>query len=148
MARARRFLLLSPVERNLLVSAALLLLMTGLGLRLLPSRTVRRLLALASRGPGLPVAGPPSPREIARAVTAASRHVPGATCLTQALVAQMLFDRQGYPARVWIGAARDGEGAWRAHAWLEGQSGVVIGGAEGLHYVPLTSLEARNSDAR
>lgn len=124
------------------MGAALLLGMVGLGLRLWPSRSVQRMLALTARVPRLRHAAPRSSQEIGWAVTAASRYVPWATCLTRALVAQVQLERGGHPARLSIGVARDGDGALRAHAWLEGRTGVVIGGSEASHYTPLSGLES------
>lgn len=64
---------------------------------------------------------------LAWAVLAASRFVPGATCLVQAIVGQRLFLRAGYAAEVKIGVTRDEDGAVAAHAWLVSEGEVFIG---------------------
>jgi len=80
----------------------------------------------------------PSPRHIARAVATVSRRIPHASCLTQALAAQLLLRVFGYRARVCVGVGRQPTGAFTAHAWVE-RDGQVLIGANGS--VALTRLE-------
>ena len=82
----------------------------------------------------------PSIAQLVWAVRSASVYVPHATCLTQALAAQVLLERCGYPTRLVIGVAPDhnGEAAFQAHAWLESE-GVVVIGDSAVQYVPLTT---------
>jgi hypothetical protein len=72
----------------------------------------------------------------------ASRLVPRATCLTQALALQVLLGRRGYASEIRVGVRRDEEGQFAAHAWLVGADRVLIGGdAHDLRdFVPLTTL--------
>ena len=74
-------------------------------------------------------------------MAAASRYVPRATCLTQALTMQVLLERAGYDARLRIGVARGDEGQFQAHAWVESQDGIVIGGSDLGRYTGLLALE-------
>jgi hypothetical protein len=111
-----------------------------LGLWLLPFRTLRRLLHSVTRD-GLRHAGQSSPERIAWAVVAASRYVPQATCLTQALAAQVLLGREGHTACLRIGVARNEGSQFQAHAWVETQGKVVIGESEVERYAPLMVLE-------
>jgi hypothetical protein len=119
----------------------------------LPFKTVMRLQRRARR-----VAPPrsPAPHEtadrVARAVAAASRRVPGARCLAQALAGQILLARRGVPAEVRLGVARDGtdgpdetrgRGRVHAHAWLESEGRVVLGGADLGRFSALTALTER-----
>lgn len=62
-------------------------------------------------------------------VQAASRFVPGATCLTQALTAQILLSRQGFATEVRIGV-RMAEQGLKAHAWLLSEGRPVLGATE------------------
>lgn len=78
---------------------------------------------------------------IARAVTGASRAVPGAACLTQALAAQVLLERRGLPARVRVGVTRADGGQLLAHAWVESDGRIVLGGTDLSGYTPLAALE-------
>ena len=67
-----------------------------------------------------------APERLAWAVTAASRRVPAATCLTQALALHLLCRRRGWPTQLQIGVARS-DGAFRAHAWVEHDGKILIG---------------------
>jgi hypothetical protein len=49
-------------------------------------------------------------------------------CLTQAIAARWLLGRAGFPAELKLGARRDA-GQFLAHAWLEIDGRVVLGGA-------------------
>jgi Transglutaminase-like superfamily len=62
------------------------------------------------------------------AMAAAKRRCPiRTTCLGEALVAEALLSQHGYRPTLCIGAARR-EGRFEAHAWLEQDNAVVIGG--------------------
>ena len=141
MTRLGRFLRLHPADRRLLVTAALLQAAIRLGLAVLPYRRLRELVdRLARVGPRrrLPQ---DSAERIAWAVTWASHSVPGATCLTQALAAKVLLERRGRPARVRAGITRtEGEGLL-AHAWVESDGRVVLGGEDLARYTPLSALD-------
>jgi hypothetical protein len=77
------------------------------------------------------------------AVRAVSRFVPGATCLTQALAAQVLLSRAGHSPRVEIGVAKNENKQFQAHAWLVIGDQVLIGGGEVDRYTPLIAWEER-----
>jgi hypothetical protein len=66
--------------------------------------------------------------KIAWSVTTAARYVPRATCLTQAMAAQWLFAWFGHPTVLRVGVAKKNAKALRAHAWLESEGRVVVGG--------------------
>ena len=61
---------------------------------------------------------------VARAATL----VPRASCLTQALAAQIILARSGYHSDIRIGVRRDDKGAVSAHAWLMSGERIVLGG--------------------
>lgn len=75
------------------------------------------------------------------AIRAASRYIPRATCLTQALAAQELLSRAGHPSRVEIGVAKNEDRKFAAHAWVTCGNRIVIGGPETTRYAPLLSWE-------
>ena len=80
---------------------------------------------------------------VAWAVEMASWRMPGAkSCLTQALAAQVLLGRRGYPTLLHIGVAKGEQGRFRAHAWLESKGKVVIGGLEQEPFTLLAILKA------
>jgi hypothetical protein len=67
-------------------------------------------------------------RRIAWGVSKASRYVPRATCLTQALAGQYMLARRGIASRIRFGV--DATGAeFRAHAWLISGDRIVLGGS-------------------
>ena len=147
MSRLHRFLRLPAEERWLLIRAAVLLQVISVGMGLLPFRTLRGLLGLAQKvRAGSGEADRVPAERIAGAVEVASRHMPGEkTCLTQALAAQTLLVRQGYPALLHIGAAKGEEGQLRAHAWVESEGRVVIGGHDLGRYTPLVALKTERT---
>jgi hypothetical protein len=132
---------LSPADRRLLLEAALLVLAIRLGLWLLPFRVLRHLLGRIAREQPSPTGEAQLVERIAWAVKGVSRCIPQATCLTQALAAQVLLQRRGLPARVHIGVARDEEAGLAAHAWVESQGRVVVGGSGLRRYTHLIALE-------
>lgn len=142
MTRLRKFLRLSPAERRLLVMATLLLGTIRLRLWLLPYPTLQRILASATeRSADLREPSHFSAAMIGWAVAVAGRYVPKATCLTQALTAQVLLARAGHPARLRIGVARGGLGQLRAHAWVESQDRIVVGGLSRGGFTPLLTSQ-------
>lgn len=84
-------------------------------------------------------------RRVAWGVTAASRLVPFASCLTQALSGQYLLAREGKTSQVRIGIERCTGADMRAHAWLVSGPHIVLGGAAGSfdRYAHLATLGGR-----
>jgi transglutaminase superfamily protein len=143
MRRLRKLLRLTPADRWLLLRAALAVGAIRLGLSVLPFRTVRRLLARGARArTPSEAAERTSAERVVWAVTVASRHVARATCLTQALAVELLLRRQGYPAHLRIGVGRAGDTGIEAHAWVESQGRIVIGGSGQGRYTPLPALDS------
>jgi len=62
-------------------------------------------------------------------ITVASRYVPRATCLVQALAGYILFSKYGYQPSIKIGVSTL-NGEFEAHAWLEDDNRVVLGESE------------------
>ena len=104
------------------------------GLFVLPFRVIRSLTAKMRRR--LPAHSAP---RCAWAVRAASRYVPRATCLTQALAAQALLTESGHESSIEIGVMKDQRRRFRAHAWVICGEEIVIGGAGADRYVPLAA---------
>ena len=75
--------------------------------------------------------------QIVWAVRAASRYVPKATCLTQAIVAQQFLSRSGHHCRLRIGVARDAIHGFESHSWVECDGRVVIGESAGASVTSL-----------
>ena len=140
-SRRDRILGCLATDRRLLLSSFCLVSAIRLGLWLLPVHTVGHVLGWFV--PSVPgnVLDPSVPGRVARAVARASRVVPDATCLTQALAAQMLIERHGITTRLHIGVVRDSGHAVRAHAWVESRGVTVIGGAMSGGWGPLLTVE-------
>ncbi len=70
-----------------------------------------------------------SVRQVVWAAVSAGHHSPlGTTCLTTALVAQALLGKYGHEAKLRIGVRRKETGEFTAHAWLEHEGKVIVGG--------------------
>jgi hypothetical protein len=140
MRSVRVFLGLPAGERRLLVVATPIVSVIRLLLWILPSaiiiRGVRSIATVGSRATTRPEVAPPL--LITRAVERVSRRVPGATCLTQALAAQILLYHHGHASSLCLGVARGASGDFRAHAWLEAEGRILIGdrGVHGLTRLP------------
>ena len=137
MQRIRKFLSLTATDQRLFITSALLLGVVRLGLWLLPFRTLQRLLADMTRTPtALQIIDQSSIDRVSWAVTVASRHVPAATCLTQALTTQVLLGRRGCPTTLRIGVTRGERGEFQAHAWVDIRGGLSLEGVTLRHALP------------
>ena len=141
MRPLRSLLRRSPSERKLLIAAVLWLVFFRMGVWTLPFRSLKRLARTLSgevreerRQPGLDA------RRIAWAIQRGSRYVPFASCLTQALAAQVLMGRYGLPAEIHIGVSRNASKAFAAHAWVVSQGELVVGGTGVESYRPIAVL--------
>jgi hypothetical protein len=132
---------LPRLERRLATKSIVLVALVRLGLWLMPFRTIQRVCAYWGRPGGNGRGSAAGTREIVWAVRLASRYVPRATCLVQALATQILLGRYGHAGQVHIGVALDEKLGFRAHAWVESQGEVLIGGSEDLDgYAPMLVL--------
>lgn len=146
MRLLRKFFGRSWADKVLLVRALGLVGSVRIGLWMLPYQKVRRLVDQPLRM--TPLYPPFSPeavayhRRVVAAVEAIGRRVLGDTpCLTQALVAQRLLRQAGYETELHIGVTKR-EGELLAHAWLEQDDIIVIGGSRSRQrYAPLVRPE-------
>ena len=113
-------------EQRLLLKAVFLLWAVKWGVRFFPFRLVYRV--IENRGkdhekPLLPL------DQILTALETAGRHVPGATCLVRALAGRLLLSQYGHRTEIHLGISKEIEKMQMvAHAWLEHQGKVLIGG--------------------
>ncbi len=137
MNRLRRYLGLPAAERRLLHRALAAVGWIRLGLWLLPFRVIRKQI---ERVPVLRTTRrrPWTPEQIAQAVCRAGRYVPRASCLVLALAARQLCAEAGHATRLHVGV-RSGQ-RFVAHAWLECDGRVLLGGEEVSDYAPLLTL--------
>lgn len=129
-------------ERVALVEASLLVAAFGVAVRVLPFERVRRVADRPTR---------PKPRwptyalrAFPRAAGAAGRRFfPSHPCLPEALAVLWRTHGCGIPTELRIGFARSEAGKLEAHAWVDHEGDVLIGGSGAPdRYVPLERPEA------
>jgi hypothetical protein len=121
-------------DRTLLLKAIATIVLVRAALHLLPLIRVR---AWATRR------GPrgPSADRIAWAVAAASRRIPGTSCLIAAFALQRLLSRAGHESELHIGVAKRAQ-KLAAHAWVVCEGQILIGAREDDPYTPLVAWPA------
>ena len=125
---AQRFCALSPQKRRTFFAALPVVLAVRVGLSITSINRVRSVASrLARQSTRLPTPTTNHAERIAWAVFSAARFVPRASCLTQAIAAEVLLVRAGHAAEVRLGVARDPSGRIGAHAWVESSGRVIIG---------------------
>lgn len=134
-----KFLQLPGSDRRLLVRSGLVLVVARVALWLLPLEVARRFLARLTKP--RPAATATAER-IGWAVSVASRLVPQATCLPQALAAEALLAQDRHPVVLRIGVVKTDAGRIEGHAWVESEGRIVIGDLDRRHaaYTPLPPL--------
>jgi hypothetical protein len=134
----------SPQSLTLLFVAYVAVAVVRAALTLLPSRVVLRGVARtvdrALARAGATGADSREAVRVAKAVRVAARRVPAASCLTQALAGQLLLATRGLRSRLRVGVRRDPGGEFHAHAWLESDYGVVLGGGALHRFARLPDL--------
>jgi hypothetical protein len=147
MSGLRRLRDLPAAERRLLLAAYGLLWAMVICLRTCRLYRTRRMAGWVTRRlarrRGRRCGTPASPLLAGWAVGVAGRHVPGATCLAQALTAQVLLALLGATSTLHIGVSRRPEGGLDAHAWVQCMGMTVVGGGGAASYAPLLSLDLR-----
>jgi hypothetical protein len=134
MRRRDKLRFLSWTERRVLLYACFLLNAIRLALWLFPFGTTRQhLKAILSVWVCRRTVKPVSVNFIVWAVAVAGRYAPkGAKCLARALTTQLLLNRYGYPHQLHIGVAKNAAQVLEAHAWIEYEGQVVVGGVSNL----------------
>ena len=117
-------------EFRLFARALVLLTLTRLALHWMPlTRLKRRVRRAASADRRLPEGQRLPMLRVLRCTAAAARFMPvSSTCLATAMVVQALLQRHGYSALMRIGVRRPADGKFAAHAWLEYEGAVIVGG--------------------
>jgi len=132
----RRFLGLPWRDQLLLARAGSTVLCTRLVLGLVPFRVGRRMLRPR------PTRHPANidRDKLAWAVLASSHAVPGGrNCLVRAMALERMLRKRGLDAELHLGA-RGPADAFAAHAWIQRDGGVLIGGDDQDTYELLTKL--------
>ncbi|HVT89771.1 MAG TPA: lasso peptide biosynthesis B2 protein [Tepidisphaeraceae bacterium] len=125
MGRIGKYLELPASQQRRVVKTALLLVAFRLGLWLIPYRILRRWADVPKKP--VPSPSPDERTNIGRNIVSIARFIPEATCLTQALAAHVLLRQEGFDPKLQIGVARDQQGVFKAHAWIECDGNFVVG---------------------
>lgn len=131
-----RFAALSAAERTLRGQAVAALWFFRLALWMIPLPRIKKFLDKIS--PCAHTLKPPvSPQQIGGAIASSSRFVPHATCLVQALAAQWILRRQNLVSHLHVGIIKQEDGQLAAHAWVECDGIIVVGGGGLERYTPI-----------
>jgi hypothetical protein len=140
MSRLSKFLHLSSAEKTLLVRVWILLGITRLCLSVFRFPILRKV--LTGIGPLVArVDKELTDDRLVRIVGIASRYVPKATCLAQALTVQHLLKQSGREACLYIGVNGVEGGRLNAHAWVKSRGKVITGGPNPSDFTSLLTLE-------
>jgi hypothetical protein len=126
-----------PARRRALPEAVVAVVVVRLALAVVPIAAWRKLSDRLRRRVDQAAQRRRSPKDVAWAIRRVSRAVPRATCLTQAVAAQLVLARHGYQSQLRIGVARTSNDGLRAHAWLESDGLIVVGGRVDDSLTPL-----------
>jgi hypothetical protein len=140
--RLRRALARPAPDFILFLRAFGLVVSVRIALWVLPSRLLLRHVARRVRRAPAPADTSLLVKRIGWAVRAASRRVPDASCLTQALSVQLLLARHGYSSELKIGVLRDSVTGFAAHAWVLVDGQVLVGGRGVDRYRELPDITA------
>jgi hypothetical protein len=140
MHRLKRFLRLPADERGLLSRALLYAAAARACVSLVTFRAICRYVAGSAAPAHAGVRY--SPGRIAKAVGAAGRVVPGSTCLSEAMAAHVLLRRSGWTSVLCLSIqpARAGGAPFQAHASVESEGRIVLGGAAGETFAALARI--------
>jgi len=144
MNSLRTLLGLEADERRLVFRTLVLVAAIRVAFWVLPFQRLQRVASSWSSWKYLPINVPPDMpvSRLVWAVRAASRRVPAASCLTQSLALQCLLTRAGHRSRIRIGAAKDVESGFQAHAWVEYLGEPLLSGPDELaRYVRMFAVE-------
>jgi Transglutaminase-like superfamily len=122
--RLEKFLDLPTDQQRRMLHALFLVIAFRLGLWTVPYHFLQQ---TADRVGARRTGPADEPERIGRNITAMSRYIPGASCLTQALAAQVLLQQDGFTPKMRIGVARGELGEFKAHAWIECNGQIIVG---------------------
>jgi hypothetical protein len=144
--KARKLLSLSIAEQCLLLKVSFWLIAMKVALVSFRFQSVIKWLAIINKPVNHQIPDPTKMQKIIRAIEISGNNMPGnLTCLPQALVAQSLLTRLGFKVDFRIGVARNAQGQLLAHAWIEKNGEIVLGGVQSLsRFTPLPPLAIKN----
>ena len=130
MENLNRFLKLPFTRKRLLIESTVILMLARISLRLLPFKTMHNLMKnLERKNYVLDNGDITYVYDISWAIKRAGENLFGDnSCLPIALAGQFQLNMHGFPARSRLGVKKTIDGEIRAHAWVEFDGEVVIGG--------------------
>jgi hypothetical protein len=134
MALFRRFLALPARLQRLLAGASILLVFFRVAMIFVPFRHVQRMASSLGRRKS---SAARLTTEIGWAVAASGRALRIENCLSQALTAHVLLLRSDHDPEIRVGVARDADGRFSAHAWVESDGSIVVGDDERGRFEPV-----------
>lgn len=126
-----RFMRLPESERWLIVETGFYLICAKLAISTTSTRTLLALGTLDRSSGAADAVVASLPPEIAPAIHAldkSSRRLPFANCLVRAVALRMLLARRDIATELHIGARKDEQGQFAAHAWLTYDDTILVGG--------------------
>jgi hypothetical protein len=133
MSKINTFFKLSSDRKSLFIKSLILIIFIRLSLSLFSFSRVQKISEIFSRS-NINQKETITIKDVVWSVQAVSAYVPRATCLTQAITAQILLSRHNQPSKLKIGVMKDEE--FEAHAWLEIDDKIVLGETENK-YIPI-----------
>ena len=137
MSKIHSFFKLSSDRKSLLLKSGMLTIFIRLSLTIFSFSTVKKFSKIFSRPTNNHNVNV-TVDDIIWSVRAVSQYVPKATCLTQAITAQILLSRHNLISKLKIGVMKKEE--FEAHAWLEINDQIVLGESE-KKYKPILESE-------
>ena len=131
-----RFMRLSEGDRWLIVEAGYYLLCAKVAILATSTRTLLALGHVSTNARTCSHETVRLPGDVAAAVEAidkSSTRLPFANCLVRAVALRMLLARREIATEVHIGARKDEQGQFAAHAWLTYNGIIVVGGDDARH---------------
>lgn len=132
-----RFFKLSNTKKTLFIKSLTLMLFMRISLTMLSFSKIKKISKIFSRSNN-DKKNNLSIEDIIWSIHAVSNYIPKATCLTQAITAQILLYRHDHPSKLKIGVIKKDD--FEAHAWLEINNKIILGESE-EKYVPLLDLD-------
>lgn len=142
MYKLGKLLSKSKSDLSLLVITFILLNLIRFGLFILPFYQLLKVLDLTSNFLSKLVTQQIKISQILHSVHTSNYYVFGnSKCLAKGLVTQILMEANGYSPKLKIGVAKENDGKLQAHAWVECNGKIVIGGLPNLSvYKSITSI--------
>ena len=126
MGTLRKFLALPAPDRTLVLQALVAVVNSSIVVHLFPSSYVTS--SLRRKQWTLGTSPRYSVEQIVWSVAAVSNRVPGSSCLVRAIALSRLMFANGHECRIDIGVKKSPEGKLAAHAWVQHEGQVILGG--------------------